>query len=160
MNARPKRAALAGAAIVPVLVLLVAVGWNRHALPPPHDEPIQTVVPVPRALPSSENFGDIAARSLFVAGRRPMPSRNPAGPAAAQPPSTVLLAVILAPETRSALLRPQNRKVVSVTEGQALEGWTVAEIAADHVLLRAGGTEYRLTFPKPAAAPARRPGQH
>jgi hypothetical protein len=84
---------------------------------------------------------DILARPLFN------PSRQPANEAsaetadgAAEPPKMPrrLEGITIGPQAKEALFEREGEKPIAVKEGQMIEGWTVASIRADQVLLKSG----------------------
>lgn len=86
-------------------------------------------------MPPSNAFAEILARPLFSPTRRP---GIPAGPLPLSS-SFTLVAIVIAPRDRHALLGSgQPLKVVRVTEGEEVAGWTVDKILLNAVLVRRG----------------------
>ena len=100
--------------------------------------------PEPREFqpPPKREFNEISARPLFFPSRRPfVPPDAPAATQAAAPPPTgvELIGVLLTEQERAALVQPQGEAAAHwVHERQTVAGWSVEEIAADHVKLRDG----------------------
>ena len=116
------------------------------------------------ALPPIETFAETLGRPLFTATRRP-PSPlatlhgQQAAPATATPERTgpngerLLLGtyllngiVIAGPQKLVMLKHVGTGKAIRVTEGQALDDWTVASVTADQVVLRRGEKEERMSI--------------
>lgn len=101
------------------------------------------------ALPPLEAFGDIVARPLFWASRRPIAEAS-----AAAPSDLVLLGVLLAPNETVAIVRHgKPPRVDRIREGAVLEGWKFVEVALSRVLLERGATRVELK-PKDPHPPA------
>jgi hypothetical protein len=100
--------------------------------------------PEPREFqpPPRREFNEISARPLFFPSRRPfVPPDAPAATQAAVPPpiGVELIGVLLTEQERAALVQPQGEAEAHwLHEGQTVAGWSVEEIAADHVTLRDG----------------------
>jgi hypothetical protein len=100
----------------------------------------------------------ILERPLFTAGRRP-----PAAPAVAAPvveEKTApeirgrLAGVMIGPDTREALFERDGEKPQAVRLGELIDGWTLAVIEADRVVLRSSFGEKTL---EPAMAQRAQP---
>ena len=106
--------------------------------------------PALAALPPVARFSAIAERPLFSPSRRPTPGEKaaPAGPGIEQ--RYHLLGLINTGNTKRALLVEGKRRF-AIGEGAALEGWTVARIEHDRVVLSSPAGEAVLTL-QPAAA--------
>ena len=53
--------------------------------------------------------------------------------------------MVVTPNRRLLLLRRQGeRKTIRVAEGEALDGWTVVQVARDVVLLESGGRQEKI----------------
>ena len=118
-------------------------------------------------LPPFDHFSQIAARTIFRADRRPPAKgtasdpRRPAPTVAAPMPSFVLLGIVITRDRRAALLQvPGHPKTVLVPAGEAVAGWTLAEVHEDKVTFSARGRRVDLAFPAHSAthAPPRQPG--
>ena len=121
-------------------------------------------VPGSRDLGPVAGFAAIAERPLFSPARRPIPPAPPPQPpavAVAPPPPPLtapglLLAVLIGPERRAAILRLPDGRASTVSEGGGIGGWTVDQVLPDRVRLRAGADATELTFPvrgEPAMQP-------
>lgn len=147
-----------------------AIVWQLRYPPRPltdavalHPPELPTVTPPPLfQLPSSEQSGDLVARPLFIAARRPeppspdeptLPEKPPAGPEQ----TFMLMGVLMDAENRVALLRPDgpNAKVARIKAGEMLGEWRLDAIFPHRIVLRKGDAiqEVTLTRPKKTAGP-------
>jgi len=97
----------------------------------------------PFSLPPLQSFASITDRPLFSQSRRP----SPQGPDDSLGPwsSFVLAGIIISPTSREALiLHGKPPTVVSVQEGQDIDGWLITSILPDRVVFRGGTTEHEL----------------
>lgn len=87
-------------------------------------------------------------RPLFTPGRRPPPAvaaTPPVAEAPPEPPAPVAAnGVVLRPAGAVALLRLADERVVRAAQGDEVEGWVVARIGAEDVVLSRGGRVLRL----------------
>ena len=101
-------------------------------------------------LPPLATYSSVFDRPLFSPSRRP-----PADAKNATPGIGIeryrLLGVMTAGATRRALLADGNRRV-EIAEGAALDGWTVARIEQDRVVLSQPGRAAVLALPRAAGA--------
>ena len=106
--------------------------------------------PALAALPPVARFSAVAERPLFSPLRRPAPGEKaaPAGPGIEQ--RYHLLGLISTGSARRALLTEGKRRF-AIAEGATLEGWTVARIEHDRVVLSSPAGEAVLML-QPAAA--------
>ena len=117
----------------------------------------------PFAMPPLETYAEVTARPLFMPTRRPAPLQA-ASADRVDAQALVLVGVILAQNGNAALIGRANlpgaRRVIV---GEEIEGWTLAEIHSDRVLIRSGNTQAELRLkdrkpgqppPRPAAPPA------
>jgi hypothetical protein len=91
-------------------------------------------------------LGVVQARPLFSPTRRPAAPIASAQSRPSAAASFTLVGILISPEGRYALLESgQPARLSRVTEGQQIEGWTVAGILSDRVLLRSasGQSEVR-----------------
>lgn len=102
------------------------------------------------ALPPLTRFSAIGERPLFSPSRRPMPGEKgaSAGPGIEQ--RYRLLGLLNTGDTRRALLAEGKRRF-AVPEGAMLEGWRVARIEHDRIVLSSPAGEAVLQL-QPAAA--------
>ena len=114
---------------------------NVAPSPPAQDEPVQDF-----SLPSVTSFSEVIQRPLFNATRRPALAADQSGQAWS---SFILKGVILSPTTREALLlHNKQAALVSLREGEMLDGWIAEAILPDRVVFRNGGEEQELTLVK------------
>ena len=143
------RGALALAAVAAFAVEF-AVPWE-HA--PSGAPPAATGTgELPRAAPLPAGaYGAIAEHPLFQPSRAPWvaPPSPPAVPSGAPaPPNYILAGVVVSGTARSAILRPANAPTtVLVSEGQALDGWTLRRIDATGLHFATGDQTFDLGFP-------------
>jgi len=105
----------------------------------------------PFVMPPLETYAEVTARPLFFPTRRPAPLQA-ATADRVDAQSLILVGVILAENGNAALIARVNLPGARrVAVGEEIEGWTLAEIDADRVVLRNGNThaELRLKDRKP-----------
>lgn len=118
---------------------------------------LPTVTPLsPFHLPASGAYGEIAARPLFVATRRPeapipVEPPPPEKPPAGSEKTFLLLGVMVTPTLTTVLLRPEepNAKTVRVKPGETVGGWLLETVFPNRVVLRQGQTVQELTLVHP-----------
>jgi len=113
------------------------------------------------ALPPLQGFARITERPLFSPSRRP-PANRPES--LGQLSSFFLDGVVISPTDRTAVVEHGRPPVLAhVVVGQAIDGWTVASILPDRIVLRHGETEHELKLrdkvvhPPPGFPPRPRP---
>jgi len=120
------------------------------------------------SMPPLAAFAETLERPLFSESRRPAESETlaeaPDDSDAARPAAGgfLLSAVVITDESRVALLRgPESRALARLREGETLDGWSVAEIRADSVLLRHADETQRVPLRRfgPGGAAAERASQ-
>jgi hypothetical protein len=87
---------------------------------------------------------EILERPLFSASRQPADvASEQVAEAPKEPPKMPgrLEGVTIRPEAREALFEREGQKPIAVKEGQEIEGWTVASIQPDQVLLKSSAGE-------------------
>jgi hypothetical protein len=87
---------------------------------------------------------EILARPLFSPSRRPADEAADQVADAPKEPLKMpgrLEGVTIRPQVREALFEREGQKPIAVKEGQEIEGWTVASIRADSVLLKSAEGE-------------------
>ena len=98
------------------------------------------------AMPPLEAYAEVTARPLFFPTRRPAPVQA-ATVDRVDARSLVLVGVILAESGKAALIARANLPGARrVAIGDEIEGWVLAEIDADRVVLRSGTTEAVLSL--------------
>lgn len=102
------------------------------------------------ALPPLPSFSAVTDRPLFAQTRRPPPQGSNDAPGAWS--AFVLAGIIISPTSREVLIiHGQPPALVHLQEGQDVEGWTVASIQADRIVLRGGDGDHELKLlDKPA----------
>ncbi|MBK8182871.1 MAG: hypothetical protein IPK63_08160 [Candidatus Competibacteraceae bacterium] len=118
---------------------------------------LPVIVPTPPfKLPLPERFGEIVARPVFIAARRPEPPAPPDEEPAPKPVATseqkfLLLGVIIAPSMRVALLRPEepNAKTARVKLGEMLGEWRLEAIFPNRVVIRKDQATQELALARP-----------
>jgi hypothetical protein len=93
-------------------------------------------------LPPLPSFSEITVRPLFNETRRPALAPDQSGEALS---SFVLKGVIVTPIIREALLLHNTpRTLVSLREGEMVDGWVAESILSDRVVFRNGNDEQEL----------------
>jgi len=113
-------------------------------------------------LPPLDQYGEIVAHPLFIATRRPEPPPPPEEAPPEKPVATpgqklMLLGVIIAPDMKAALLRPEepNAKTARIKLGETVGEWRLEAIFPNRVVVRKGQVtqELALVRPKKPAGP-------
>lgn len=137
-------------------LLAVVLGYMVFAplpeIPQPRIEAAQDApedeTPLPRfQVPPKQAFAEVDDRLVFNPARVKVVSAfQPGSPTTASLPSDLsLVGVILAGETRLALIKSQAAPLaIGVSVGETIEGWQVTRVEPDRVALRAGGPEQEL----------------
>ena len=134
-------------------VLAAILGYEYTAPLPVFDLPHVSAPPPspipdvrPYTAPPQAQFSAIDARPIFNPLREPVESTATAGnKVSAKPPEAVLVGIILDSKNQLALIKTEGAPfATSVGVGGAVEGWEIAEIAPDHVVLKAGAQEYTM----------------
>jgi hypothetical protein len=95
------------------------------------------LLPPPQVVQAEQQYPEFASRPLWTPTRRPAPAA--AAPSTYTPGQYVLQGVIVAGNTKTAMLREKaNGKLHRVEAGKQLNGITVAEISPDSVTLTQG----------------------
>lgn len=117
---------------------------------------LPAVVPVqPFQLPPLDEYGEVVARPLFIATRRPEPpvpeEAPPESPAPAPEKGPMLLGVVIAPDLKAALLRPEepNAKTARVKLGEMVGEWRLEAVFPNRVVVRKGGVTQELALARP-----------
>lgn len=108
---------------------------------PPTEAPTWAMAP-------AEAFAPILARPLFTEGRRPPPEAAPVAAVAAEQRalSLAVTAIILAPGRRLAVVETAPGKTQILSVSDAIDGWRLIEIAAEHLIFEGGGQRRRLAL--------------
>jgi type II secretory pathway component PulC len=153
---------LLGAAAV--LAAVIGVEWTVLAGDAPLPAPAaQAASPPPSAAaaaaqsydpPSIVQYAEIAARPLFLPGRRPQADDGNAAPKPApRPPTLTVQGVVLSPDRRYAVITHGNPlKNESFREGDTVEGWHIDSIDRKRVALSQGGAKVEVAIGKPPRA--------
>jgi len=147
---RQARRTLAAAAIFAVItVRFAAWAWDAGA-PPAGRAAEKIALPAldQQAMPDPALFAATLARPLFREDRRAPPAvqapADDARDAALEPPpASRLIAVAIGPDRRAAILQLSAGGTAVLMQGEQTGGWTLADIAPDHVTLREGAREAR-----------------
>ena len=154
MIARMPPAQLALAGLCGALTLILA--YEIAAPIPPFDVSKSSEVfrPAPITFqdsanaPSAASFGDINAHPIFSASRAPIASHldmTHGGESSAFPSDVTLIGVIIEGQTRLALIKTASAPFAqSVAQGGEIEGWTVAEVDPDKIVLSSGATKQEI----------------
>jgi hypothetical protein len=132
-----------------VLATLAAAPWldNPRAASPGSVHPQAVAVPGPEAgerrLPPLDQLTQTRDRPIFFAGRRDGPP--PAPPSVLAPPPASALAryritgVAISGEGRLAMAKDLGTgRLLTLREGETLEGWMVESVTLEHLVLRSG----------------------
>ncbi|MGO8914491.1 MAG: hypothetical protein ACLQJR_01125 [Stellaceae bacterium] len=148
--------ALCGGLAVLVATELAGAPDASTTAPSPAAATTPPLPPLPAAfrLPPLASYAEVAERPLFSATRQKPPA-EPGQDLLGKSGSFVLLGVVISEAGRAALVQHGHPvEIARVSEGQAVEGWTVQSILPDRVVLEHGATEYELKLKDvPAAAP-------
>jgi hypothetical protein len=155
------------AAACAVLMLIIVCEWLFANYVQKHTLKLITSVEAPKyqidemprielSKQPEENYADLAARPLFIKGRRPVDEPLPEGEqaiAASEAFDWLLNGVYSTKKGLSALFsrsktpvpRDNHRKI---TEGNAIDGWTLTEIKKDRVIMTQGNDQKELLLRK------------
>lgn len=153
-------AALAVAAVV--VAVLLTIPSEQFGAAEPVSEPTnvrranEPAAEVPAA--PAMDYPAIAEHPLFYPTRKPWtpppapPPEPPPVVVAAPSPLTnyFLVGVVVSDSMRSALVRAQANKILTLSEGQEIEGWTLKEITPERLFFTAGAATYEMTGRKPS----------
>jgi len=148
---RPNHVA-AGMAIL--LIALAIWPWVAPDSAPERSAPadLPSAPPLIAALPALATYSAVFERPLFTPSRRPA-----ATPGAAVANTAVeryrLIGLLASGELRRALLADGDRRF-EIAEGAALDGWTVARIEQDRIVLSSPAGKTVLKLRRSDAAPA------
>jgi hypothetical protein len=104
-----------------------------------------------------ESYVDLVARPLFIEGRRPVDETSPEAEQAAAKSDSFdwqLTGIYSTKKTMSALFSRSKSNVAKdnyrkITVGDDIDGWELAEINKDSVMLKQGSNEKKLLLRKP-----------
>jgi hypothetical protein len=102
-------------------------------------------------LPELSQFDQLVERPLFMETRRPSPPLPPGPPAKTEPPAPVtfkLMGVLETPEGRMALIADAKGKYKRFKLNDSVDGWEIASIKPDGLILQNGGTNEDLALLK------------
>jgi general secretion pathway protein N len=147
------------AGLTGLLAMLALLPCAAGAQSPPTNAPVRSF-----ALPPLEELRATRDRPLFSPGRRPDAEATAgpeAGPVEESPDSVPfeLTGVVMGTDMAIAILRNRDtQETVQLRRGEALEDWSIEEIAPRHVVLRQEDRQVRLElFPAKAEASAAAP---
>jgi hypothetical protein len=145
-----------------VLALMVVTPTEQFG--PSASEPEPTKVrrasepTVEAAVSRPAEYPAIAAHPLFYPTRKPW--TPPPAPEPEAPPPVVtapsplndytLVGVVVSGNLRSAFVKAQANKILTLSEGQEVEGWTLKEITPERLYFSAGDATYEMTGRKPS----------
>ena len=153
------RALLLGAAAAALAAQIAAKAPLPQATAPAGDVAATLVIPAGPGERLAVAYPDVTAHPLFDPTRLPWSPPPPPPPPPIepvvlapapplQPPRDYVLAgIILSAGQHRALLRAGTGRILQVTEGQAVEGWTVTSIDRGRLRLSLGEASYELAFP-------------
>jgi hypothetical protein len=120
------------------------------AIPDPPAVSIATHIAAPVAAyapPSRESYAIVNERPLFDSARRPIAEAQGIDTTARTRPDLTLIGVVIGPRGAVALLRAAGAPgSVSVREGASIQGWQLAKVTSDHVVLRSGVDEFTISI--------------
>lgn len=145
------KAKLALAALAMALAGHLAIELGRPPPEPPVPPParLQPLPPPPTLdMPALDRFTEMVARPPFSPDRRPADGGGNGG-GTAGPPQARLVGVVLSGTTRLALIVNGGGPPRRLEVGQILDGWTIAAIEPDRVVLRRDRQDQALLLVKP-----------
>jgi hypothetical protein len=157
LSPRPSQTLLAA------LCLLLAAGILYEVLAPlPEIERLPlTSRPVPTSplpvwvAPSRQTFSAINERFVLDPQRRSVHPSNTANDAPGPSPVLALVGVIIAGQTRLAIVRDGNEaSAASVAVGGTIDGWQIAQIDSNRIVIRSGATDRTILLEANRGAPA------
>jgi hypothetical protein len=124
-------------------------------------------VPVEKRAPprrrALQEFSAITERPVFSETRRPEPPASDRSTARRTLDGVILMGTVIGRDRKSALLRvPGSPTLQTVSEGQAIAGWTLEKVLPDRVVLSVGGDSVEISIwkdrlpPPEAEEPAQR----
>jgi hypothetical protein len=153
MRSRPLLAALAGVALLLVIVVVLEGVFGTRASdihaasPKAAPSPDAKMLPPIIAQAPEQAFPEMTARPLFTPTRRPAPADPSTGRASLVRGQFVLQGVIVVGDQRTALLKEKaTGKVHRVDRGNEVNGITVERIDATEVTLAASGDRENLAL--------------
>jgi hypothetical protein len=109
-------------------------------------------------MPALDSYADFRDRPLFVKTRKaPEPEKLQAAPPppAAKLPAVEVVGLMLSRDSAVALLRTgTDPKVLSVSQGSQVGGWSVDSISADRIILSNGQQKQEVLLHRPRDAKA------
>jgi hypothetical protein len=141
-----------------MLTICVAVG-RSVGLPDNSNAPLVRVAlqAGPAVSGTLDKFTEVADRPLFSPARRPVipPPQKlvaafvqpvPPPPPPPQPPASHVLAIVIGPDRRAAVLQLTSGKTAVVVEGEHIGEWVLTRVLPDRAILTAREAETTLTF--------------
>jgi len=145
--------------VAAVLALVLALEWYDWSPPQPLKVPDASDTPPetpPRAvvadLPDVDHYSVVAERPIFAEDRRPAKGdvavkEEPPPEEPTPAPEYDLTAIVLTPTIKTALVKKAGDGTVErVLEGDVLEGWTLAQIREDRIILERQGEKNTLVL--------------
>ncbi|MEJ1968517.1 MAG: hypothetical protein WDN03_07800 [Rhizomicrobium sp.] len=139
-------------ALAVALLLVIAYQALAPVAPVAEPAPLAAIRPAPATValpafapPLQRAFAIINERSAFDPARQPVDEPRAAGPARFAPPDVTLVGVAIGAGMSVALLkRPGGQAAISARTGQDIDGWELASIGPDFVVLRSGATDFTI----------------
>jgi hypothetical protein len=116
----------------------------------PVTDPVAAVAPASVVVPDRDSLAVIVERPVFSESRRSIASDE--GPAPTL--DFTLVGVVISDRERSAIVQPpQGGAVQRLVVGEEVGGWTVVDIAPNHIVVRQDTTEAEMPLDYNAPAP-------
>ena len=116
----------------------------------PVANPVAPAAPASLVVPDRDSLAVIVERPVFSESRRPVASVE--GPALTL--DFTLVGVVISDRERSAIVQsPHGGTVWRLAEGEEVGGWTIVDIAPDHIVVRHDTTEAEMPLDYSAPAP-------
>ena len=113
-------------------------------------------------LPTLESLSETTSRPLFLAARRPPEGEPEPEPEAPRPagrdPSFSISAIIITDDEHAVLMEhPETGTINRLKEGEAVDGWTLEQVAPDRAVFTKDGQTKEATLRVFGPAPPQRP---
>lgn len=111
--------------------------------------PSASTAPKSFALPPLERFNAIVERPLFIQGRRPVVAEGDAPAEREKPFDAQLHGIVAGPDGVLVLLKDKAGRHYKLRQNDKMDGWVLAEIGKDSVVLMRGEAKVELPLQKP-----------